>query len=292
MSSSKHHHTSDTKAQKFARGFLAFALALSVSLLSLFCCIKFNFAAPKTIAGIFTDEEYVASFRDDVLEYSHDLCRANMLPEDTLDSAVSYKKVHSIINAYISGALGTSEEFTKTTYEDNVESLKKDITKQINSTVQAKSLTVDKKQKKGAEKLSDLVCDYLLEKLEIAHLDALETVINIGSIGGTVGITATAVVSLVLVLIIISIGERRYRALRSVIHGVNAAGLINLALIIGLEIVKHTKTLVLYPAYVASAFMNYVNRCEAVVGVSAAVLFATALVLMATVWKLNRDSKK
>ena len=293
MSSKKHHHSSaETKGERVARSFLAFALALAVALLSLFCCIKFSFTSPKAVSGIFVNDKYVNALRADVTDFSHDICKASMLPEDVLDSEISYDAVYGIVNSYIKGSLGTSQEFTKTTYEDNLESLEAALTKKLNDEIDKNSLEVDKKQKNGAKEISSFIGDYLLERLQITHVSALETVINIGNIAGIIGMAVLAVIALVLTLLIISIGPKRYRAIRSVIHAVNAAALIDLSLIAGVQIVKHFKSLVLYPQYVADAFLTYVNRCEDAVGISSLVLFSISLILMAVVWKLNRDSKK
>ena len=292
-SKSKHHRSSgESKAERYGRSFLAFALSLTISLLSLCCCIRFAFVTPQSIVGIFTDEKYVASLREDVLEYGCDVCRGSMLPEDSLNETITYEKLYKIVEAYISGSLGASQEFTKTTYEDINAELKKDIENRVKEVVKSEGLTPDAKQKKGAEKLSEYMSNYILERIKIAHIDMLETVINIGNIASLIGIIVSAVFSLILILIIISIGEKRYRSMRSVIHSVNAAGLINLSLIAGLQIVKHIKSLVLYPTYVADAFMKYINRCENAVGISALLLFIVALILMSVVWKLSRDSKK
>ncbi len=290
--SSNHHHHSESGGEHYGRSFLAFVLFLTISLLSLLCCVRFSFITPRSMVNIFVNEEYVTALRNDVLEYSHDLCRDCMLPEDALDSTVTYETVYGIENAYISGALGASREFTKTTYEDNVAELKKNIETAVNAAVKDNNISVDKNQKNGAAQVSEFVSTYLIKRIQIAHLDMLETVINIGKLASTIGIVVLAVLAVILVLIIISIGNKRYRALRSVIHSVNAAAILNLILILGVQIVKHFKTLVLYPTYVADAFMRYVNRCEGVVGFSSLVLFTVAFMLMIVVWKLNRETKK
>lgn len=294
MSSKKHHHShkSESKSEHIGRSFLAFALSLTLSLLTLSCCVKFVFITPQSIVNIFADEQYVDELRNDVLEYSHDVCRGSMLPENALDETISYEKLYDIVEAYVSGALGASQEYTKTTYEDISHELKTEIVSRINTVVKENGLTPDSKQKKGAEKLGEYMETYILERIEVAHIDMLETVVNVGSIASIIGIVVSALFSLILILIIISIGEKRYRSLRSVVHAVNAAGLINLSLIAGVQTVKHFKSLVLYPTYIADAFMRYVNRCENTVGISSLALFFVALILMTVVWKLSRDSKK
>ncbi len=290
--STKHHHRSESGGEHYGRSFLAFVLFLVISLLSLTLCVRFYFIAPRSMVNIFVNEEYVNTLREDVCEYSHDLCSACMLPEDALDTAITYESLYNIENAYISGALGASREFTKTTYEDNVAELGKNIENAVNTVIKEKNISVDEKQKNGAAEVSGLVSNYLLKRIEIAHIDMLETVINVGKLATTIGIAALTVLAVILVLIIISIGSKRYRALRSVIHSVNAAAILNLLLIGGVEIVKQFKSLVLYPTYVADTFMRYVSRCEGVVAISSLGLFTLAFMLMVVVWKLNRETKK
>ena len=282
--STKRHHSSESGGEHYGRSFLAFVLFLTLSLLSLSLCVRFYFITPQSMVKIFVNEEYVTALRDDVTEYSHDLCRACMLPEDAIDEAITYESLYDIENAYISGALGASREFTKSTYEDNVAELAGSIKDTVNTVIKDKNISVDEKQKNGADDVSELVSEYLLKRIEIAHIDMLETVINVGKLATTIGIAALTVLAVVLILIIISIGSKRYRALRSVIHSLTAAAVLNLILIGGVEIVKQFKSLVLYPTYVADAFMRYVSRCEGAVGVSALGLFTAAFMLMVVVW--------
>ena len=291
-SSSSHNHTAESKGVIFARNFLAFALAMSLSLFSLFCCVRFAFVTPNSIVKIFANEQYVTALRNDVTDYAHDICRGSMLPEDTLDETISCEMLYDIVEAYISGAVSASQEFTKTTYEDTASELKKNMQTAIETVIKEQNLTVDSKQKNGAAELSGYVNDYILERIQIAHIDMLETVVNVGSIVSVIGMIVSVIISIVLILIIISVGEKRYRSVRYIVHSLNAAALINLSLILGVQIVKHFKSLVLYPTYVADAFLAYVDRCENAVGVSVIALFFAAFILTGIVWKLSRDSKK
>ncbi len=292
-SNSTHRHSSaESKGIRFGRSFLAFALSLTVSLLSLFCCIRFYFVTPQSLVNIFANEQYVTALRNDVVDYAHDVCRGSMLPEDTLDETVSYSALYDIVEAYFAGSLGASQEFTKSTYEDLAKELKGNMADAINARIEKEGLKTDSKQKKGAQKLSEYVRTYILERIEVAHIDMLETVVNIGKIAGLVGIIVSALLSVVLVLIIISIGEKRYRSLRYIVYSMFAGAMINLTLIGGVEIVKTVKSLVLYPAYIADAFMSYVGRCEAVVLIAAISMFFAGFILTAAVWKMSRDSKK
>lgn len=291
-SKSSHSSSSDTRSEKLGRNILAFALFLTVSLLSLSVCVRVAFVSPQSIVKIFVNEEYVTALHDDIINYSHAKCLSCMLPEDTLDDAITYRDIYSLENAYISGAMGASKDYTKTTYEDNAEDIKTKVKDAVNARIKADGLTVDKKQKNGADGLTESISEYILKRLEIAHIDKLEAAVNIGKIVSLIGIIASAVFAVIFALIVVSIGSKRYRAMRWIVHSINAAALLNLILVFGIEIVKKVKSLVFYPAYLADAFLRYVGRCEMAVSVSSAVLFLIALVLTCIVWRMNRNSKE
>lgn len=286
------HSSSETKGEKVGRNILAFALFLTISLLSLTVCVRIAFVNPNSVVRIFVNEEYVSALRDDILAFSSDRCMSCNLPADTVEKAISYEDIYALENAYITGALGASKDYTKTTYEDNADEIRKNVKTVIDEKIKSEGLRVDKKQKNGSKKLTDEIYNYILERLEISNIDKLEAVVNVGKIVSLVGIIVFSVFAVIFALIVVSIGTKRYRALRFIVHSVNAAALLNLVLVLGVQLVKVFKDLVLYPTYLADAFMRYINRCELSVCASSVILFTIALVLTTFVWKLNRDSNE
>ena len=90
---------------------------------------------------------------------------------------------------------------------------------------------------------------------------------------------------------IYTMGSKKYRGLRAISFSFIASGILQLILILGVEIIKTMKQLVIYPKYLCEAVLDYVNLCELHVFVSTCASFGVAIVLIALAWKLKRDHK-
>ena len=280
----------ETKGQKFARSFLAFALFLAIAALSLTVCIRVCFINPDNIVKVFSNEEYVNSLREDLLNYTHETLKSNMLPEDCLNDVITYKAVYDISYAYGAGACETYEEYTNTSYQDYIDKLGNDIKNTVNGVINDGRLEVDENRKAdGADLFAEKMERHIAKTVEKPYMNKLPSIIKIGRTATLVAIILFALVALLLGLIVISIGKR-HRAMRYIVHSVNAAAILDLALVGGVSVIERVKTLYIFPTYLRTSVMSYVNSCAASVAVSAIVLLLISLVLTVFIWKMKKDS--
>lgn len=280
----------ETKGQKYARSFLAFALFLAVAALSLSVCVRVSFINPDRIVKVFSNEKYVTSLREDILDYTHEMLKSNMLPEDCLDEVISYRELHDISYAYAAGATGASEDFAEDAYQSLIEGLGENVRSTVNGVIKDSKLEVDENQRSdGVNTFCDEITHHITLKVEKPYMDRLANVIKIGNLASIIAIVLFALVSLLLGLIVVSIGKR-HRAMRYLVHSVNAAALLDLLLVAGVAVVEHFKTLYIFPTYLRTSVMDYVNGCTLSVALSAAVLFMISLALTSLIWKMKKDS--
>ena len=293
MSSSRHHHSSaESKSQKFWRSFLAFMLFLSVSALSLTLCVRMYFINDSTVADIFCNRQYVQAVQNDVLDFAEDLSDLALLPTDGVDEVITYDTIYEIENAYAHGVLGNSEQFTATTYQDYIADLNEELLQKMDEMIAKDQIRIDSVAQDAEQQYVDNITNYLQYRVEFPFMDKLATVVNIARTATLVAAAVFGVLSFLLILIVPSIGERskQYRAVREIAYAFLSAGLLNLCLAGGVEIVKHMKTLVLYPTYLSDSIMRYVNSCIGVVCISSAALLLCALVIITIVWKIKRKN--
>lgn len=298
--SHSHHHggrrsgkrsRATTKAQKIWRSVLAFFLCLAITALSLCVCIRTTFLGKNSLVSVVTDDQYVAAVKDDLLEYAHSLCDACGIAYDSVDSAITYDSIYNVEEAYISGLLGASQEYTSTTYQDLIAALGDNIEEQTKSMMEAKHIHADATLTNPAGIFADKIEDYLTQRVELPRAEKMATLINLATTGSWGGVVGFAILVLVLALVVISIGNKRYRAVRFTAYATLAAGALDFLLVGGVEIVKRHKQLVLYPLYFSETLLRYVNRCLTSVSLAGAVLVFLSVIIMCIVWKMDRDKK-
>lgn len=285
-------YQAETSGQLFARSFLAFALFLVIAALSLTVCVRFHFMASHNVVGVFNNEKYVAALHGDITDYIKDLNQSSLFPSGITEELVTYDKVYEISNAYASGLFSETEDYNETTYETIVEKLQKEIRETADAEIESRGMAVDVAQKNGTEQYAARIGSYIKDRVEIPHIDKVKTAYNIGKTASLAAIFAFALLALILVLIILSVGNKKYRSLRSLVHALCAAATLDLLLAGGVEVIKHTKTLWVYPLYLRESIMTYVNSCVFGVTMASVTLFILAFVLMTVIWRLRRNTKK
>ncbi len=292
-SSSHSQNVHETKGQKLARSFLAFALFLLISALSLVICVRVSFINPDSVAKVFSNDNYVTELRADILDYTHETLKRNMLPEECLDETVSYKAVHDISYAYAVGTIGTSEDYNETAYQGLLDTLAADMKTAIDDTVSSLELTVDENRiEDGSELLSKKLEEHYAKRIEKPYMNKVSDVVKIGNYVTIIAIAVLALFAVLLALIVASIGEKKYRALRYLVHSINAAALLNLLLAGGVTAIERFKELYIFPSYFQASVMSYINGCVATVAASALIMLFVSFILTVIIWKINRDSKK
>lgn len=280
----------DSKSVIIGRGILAFFLFLCITAVSVLACVRIVMINPENIARIFTDEKYVSSLYQDVREYAYDLCSECSIPTDSVDECITYYDVYSVQEAYSFGNLTKMPEFTETTYQDKIDSLNKNLVSSTEKMIKDNKLS-SYDTKNSIQKFSSQICDYIKSRVEFKLMDKLKPIVNYGKTISSVLAAVMAILIAVLSLIIYSIGHRRFRALRSIAHATLAAMLLDAVLVMGVQYIKYTKDLVIYPSYLCDSVLKFVDTCQMSLLAASAVLFVLSLAMITIVWKLKRNEK-
>jgi hypothetical protein len=288
---SRRKSTADSKKQMIARNIVAFFLFLSIVALSLSVCAKVCFVNPTRYAQIFTNQKYVNSLYEDVLQYSYDLCDESSIPYDSVDEIITYNNIYNIDEAYAYGNLTNEPQYTQTTYDDRITQLKNDLIESTTEMIKDDKLDTDSSVSNGVNEFSINISDYLRSKVEFAYMDKLQTVINFGKTISVVLIVIFALSTIILALIAFSIGNKNYRGLRAIAYSLNASALLQFGFVIAMLIIKKVKTLVIYPTYLCDSVMSFVNSGIISVTTVACILIGISLVVATVVWKLKRNQK-
>ena len=288
---SRKSHSSETKSVVIGRHFLSFVLFLVIAALSLTVFVRADCVDGKKYASIFTNEKYVQSLYGDVKQYAYDMCAQNGIPTDSVDEVITYDAVYNTVNAYAVGNFDNSQDYTKTTYEDRISELNTQLAQKTEDMIRQYKINTADNANKACKKFSNNICDYLKKQVVFEYTNQLQTVSNIGKIVLSVIAAVLAVGGAVLFAIIYTMGSKKYRGLRAISFSFIASGILQLILILGVQIIKTMKQLVIYPKYLCEAVLDYVNLCELHVLISACASFGVAIVLIALAWKLKRDHK-
>lgn len=281
----------ETKGQSIGRKAVAFFLFLTMVALSLCLCAQQCFLNSNKYAEIFSNEQYINGLYQDVLEYSCDMCDYNAIPKDSVEQTITYESVEGIATAYAYGNLTASQQFTETTYLDKIDELEKQLVKTTNKMLKDNGISESKSVENGAEGFADNISNYLSEKVNFVYMEKLKTVSNIGKTASVSGVIVFSIIALILVLTIISIGNKKFRSVRAIAYALIASGELQLLLVLGVELIKRYKTLVIYPSYLCDSVMNFVNNGILTVFVSAMLSIFASLILTVAVWKLKRNQK-
>lgn len=292
--SSKHRSNSkhDTKAIKLSRNIIAFFMFIIIFILSACICGKTVVLNTNKMAECLTDKAYNDALYADVKQFSDDLCSKYSLPKDIVDNSLTKTAVSDINKAYVYGNLCTVEEYNATTYQDKINELSVEIGKTVKQNIKAYRLSLgDSYSAEAVDVFAVKITDYLKKTVEIEYASKLQTTANIGSAGLVGGMIFSAIMLIVLMLAQISIGSKKYRSLRAVSYSFIAGGILNFVMVLGVEIVKLTKSLVIYPTYLCDAAMSFVQKSEATVALAGLACWALATVVIAIGWRLKRDEK-
>ena len=297
--SSSHHssHGSKSRHKKHdehgkLRMVFAFLLFLSISAVAVLSGIKVTVLNKTQIADIFTNREYTYALYEDVLEYSQDMCLKYGIPDESVKQEINFSSINEIQTAYSRGVLNIDEMYSETAYLDLVSKLNKDLVLSTKSMISENKLSVAENQKNdGAQKFADEITSYLIDKVEFEYTAELQSVINVSSTALSIAIVFFAILSVAFLLLVISLADKKYRALRTVCYSVFSASALNLILVLFVGIVDIFKDLVIYPSYLCDSVIRYVNSCVLTYLLEALFLFVIGVMISAFVWKLKRSNE-
>lgn len=282
---SKHSRSKKSMAGQYVLSFLLFVM---ISVLTLSLCAKVYIANPNTIAGVFTSKEYVTALHNDIKQFAKDECDKCSVPSDFIDSVVSYDRIYNIEAAFINSALGTSQSYSDEAYEKNVQDLEEKLKDSVDKELANQGLKSSVKD--GSDLFARSIAKYTMQKAEFRYIDKLQTVLNLGNAAITVIVVLSAIITVGLTIILFFKNEKRYRSLKMIVFSFEASALFSFALVGAAAIVRAIKDLVVYPTYLCSAIMRYVDSSMLVVFLSGVVWLVVSVVITTIIWRLKRGN--
>lgn len=277
---------------KISRNVLAFFLFLTVTAMSLLGCMRIVFLNENRLAKIFTNEVYIAALQADILLYAEDLCDSCSIAHEGVQAAVTYPAIEELMQAYVGGNLKVTEHYTQTTYLDKLADLQKQAETKTAAMLKKTGISLTAPQKKQLPLFAEKIRNYAQKQVEFPFMAPLKTLANSGAIAVIVALVVLGIVALLLLLILFSIGKKRYKSLRAVTYALTAAGIVDFMLVGGVKIVALWKNLVIYPNYLCESVMRYINDCVLSVAVSGALLWIAAFFTATFVWRMKRNNNE
>lgn len=283
----------DAVSRSKKRSVLSFLLYLCVTLVAL-CTVFLSVTAnPNTFIKEFTQPSYIADVKDDVLQFTRDLCFNNSLPDDFLDTTITYDKIYNLENAYVYGELGNSQEFTAESYSGLLSQFKDDVAASVNDMVSTQGIEIEETVKDTAvDTFAQQVANYTAKATSFGYMRQVKGFCNLSKTVCSIVIIVCLIAGIGLVIAIFSGTSRKYRATRSLSYAFSSSAVMNLIVALAIYIVKLTKTLVIYPTYLVDVFLRWVddsfNSVLTCAGILAIIFVAFACVTL----KMKRDSQR
>ena len=269
---------------------MAYLLFVTLTVMSLGIAAKAVPLNKNNVADVYVNYDYVSALYDDISTRAHELCKRNAVPVSAVDDVLTFETVNDIDRAYILGTMSLDEQYSQTVYLDKIDDLAKDIAQSVNNTVKERGLKFATGQEKTADDFAKAITRYITGRITVSYLEKLQTIVNIGGTAATVATVISAVLTVALALIVITLGSEVYRNLRSICHAVSASALSCFIISGAYAYIKGTKSLYLFPTYLNDSIMRYLDSSANAVAITGAVLLVLSFVLMALVWKLKSDA--
>lgn len=284
MSKHRHHRKSH-----FGQYVLTFLLFLMISVLSLSLCASAFITNPNTFAGIFTSEEYITGLHNDIVTYAKDECKKASVPDTFVESTISYDLVYEMEASYIKKALNTSDAYSKDAFESNVESLQDKLKDAVEKELKAQGMKSSVKD--GSTKFAQSITDYASKKAQFRYIDKLQAVLNVSKVLNIVMSVASGILAVFLLIFVFLGRSKRYRSLRNICYAFESAALFDFVMVGAVGVVKATKDLVIYPTYLCSAIMSYVNKSMLTVFTAGLILVFISIIITVVIWRIKRGNE-
>lgn len=282
------HKSPDT--QKKSRTVMSFFIYIFVALFSLSCCGIFSVANQKNVADIFTGYSYVESLKADIQGYAMDRCLEASVSKDFVDDAITFETLHQLQEAYTYSELGVSQQYNADAFDALMLTYEENLNKEMQAMIDEQSVTTDSKSSR--ESFCSDIAGFTRKKIEFKYMRELKSIVKRVRILSF----ATAIVSIIMLIILsvvlIKKGGKNYRITRSFSYSFLAAFILDFVLVFAGLLVKMTKDLVIYPSYLAEAFMKFYNSSLLSVTYAGAILFLISIILAAFTWSFKRQERE
>lgn len=275
------------------RSILSFFLYLCITF-GVFCTVFLSVTAnPNTFIKEFTEPSYIANVKDDISQYTSDLCLKNSVPDDFVESTITYDKIYNLENAYIYEELGSSQELVTESYTGLLSQFKDDVIASMNEMISSQGIQIEKSvQDTAVDTFAQQVTDYASKATHFGYIRQLKSFCDLSKTVCSIILTVCLIVGIGLVVAIFSGTSRKYRATRSLSYAFSSASVMNLIVAIAIYIVKTTKNLVIYPTYLVDVFIRWVDDSLNSVLTCAGILAIIFVAFACFTLKLKRDSQQ
>lgn len=279
-----------TDSKMKMRDRLSFLIFIAIVIVTLCVNCFVVIANPNVIVNTFCDSEVVEPLHTDVVTYAKDMCKKNNLPDSFIENSITYDSVYILQKSCISGKLGASSDFNENAFETYLDEFRTHLAEDVYKMIDEKNVQIDPSVSDSAVDNFCLdIAKYVDTRVNLSYINSvvkgvkvvrvLSTVLSI--IFGISGVSAVVYMSFK--------GGKTYRILRHISYSVLGGTIVGFINALILIVLKTTKDLVIYPLYIAQAFMNYVDLSIECIMISSLCLLTVFFLLISVVWKIKRD---
>lgn len=278
-----------SKNKKF-RLTTGFFLYVFIALFSLSCCGIFCIANSKNVADTFTSYSYVESLKADIIQYTSDRCSEASISDEFAQKSIDYDTVHQLEESYIYGMMNVSDQYTDKAFDALMNNYEENLVKALQDMVNQQGVKIDSKD--GLNSFCSDIANYTRDKIEFKYATQLKSTVKKVRILSYVVFVISAIMLIVLSILMFKKGGKNYKVTRNLAYSFLSAFILDYILLFAGLMVKLTKNLVIYPLYLANAFMGYYD------GVLLSITFAGAICLLASVimatftWRFKRNERE
>lgn len=272
------------------RNALAFLLFFCIALFSACVSGGLGVSNNKEIASSLLESSYINALTQDVHQYAADLCDEAGLPRKVADDGVTYNKIYELEKSYIYTSLNETEEYNKNAFLANVLHLKDDVTNSLKTALQENEVPITPEMEKEIDEFSTDISNYAKQRVRFENEDLYVKMLHTAKNVNIALIVITVVASILIVLRLLSIGNKKYRSLRYAVYAFGGAAVYNFTTSVLFRIIERNKGDVIYPSYLQAAIDNYTDICFYNFLMLTVIISFIAVCISAVVWILKKEN--
>lgn len=271
---------------------ISFFLYICVAVVSIFACCLVTVANPSVFVNAFTSGECVESLRADVVLYATDMCKKNNIPDDFVEDAISYDTMYHLEKAFVSGTLGASKQYNENAFSGMLDDFTTDLRQKVEKSLDSNGIGESSYNTDSLSLFCRDIAGYIESRIDFQYMNNVRHEIRRIRIVSYIFIAIFTLVAVALIVCLSLKGGKNYKILQSIASSVLGAAFMNAIVAVALGIVNATKDLIIYPLYIAGAFVDYFQLTALTFASCSALLFMVFLVLLVFGWKLKRNEKE
>jgi hypothetical protein len=240
------------------------------------------------LTGYFSSYRFVSGYRQDISDYARDKFIKNGLGTENIDSILDYDRAQTISEGYYSYQFRSKKGYSQSTELKELEQLGIDIKKEIVSQLKEKEIEY---KDSDVQLIADRICSYAKSRIESSGSEYIKTIMNIAPLALIIVTGFFGALTLLLLMMLVFLGNTRYRSVRAVSISFLSAGVLDALLALTAKIITNIKHIYVFPQYYSDTFMCYVNDGILALAATGGFLFVAATVISTIAWKLKRKDQ-